>query len=290
MNNDDSISFVREKSVKSKVIGHNKFQIQLEELNEKFKICQENLQTSQKLNETLQDEITSLKNKNTLNKNTNLELNNVLNNLNINISKLTQKYTFLEDSTCIQINNLENDIKNINIENTKLTNLISDITLDKNSIYTKYNDIKSQYQTLLSNFVIKSNENIELQKLSSDISISNSLYKDTNFQLQTKLDSFILEFDKFNNDINRLHLQLQEKDNIIGILHFKYGKEFPNVNISTNITKEPIEENRIQEEHIQEEHIQEEYIEPIYTINSIEKEFKGIKISSNRGLKISKRI
>ena len=39
--------------------------------------------------------------------------------------------------------------------------------------------------------------------------------------------SFVLQFDKFSKDINKLNLQLQEKDNIIGILHFKYSKEFP---------------------------------------------------------------
>ena len=66
MNTDDSISFVREKSVKPKVIGHNKFQIKLEELNEKFNTCQENLQKYQQLNETLQNEIISLQNQNTL--------------------------------------------------------------------------------------------------------------------------------------------------------------------------------------------------------------------------------
>ena len=109
-----------------------------------------------------------------------------------------------------------------------------------------------------------------------------SLYKDTNLQLQTKLDSLILEIDKFTNDINMLHTELQDKDNIIGILHFKYGKEFPNVNIYKPITTDLIEEPHVYEPIT-------ESTEQVFTTNSIEKELNGIKISSNRGIKISKR-
>lgn len=285
--NQDSISFVRDQSIKPKVIGHNKIQIQLEELNDKFKTSQQNLTISQQLNETLQAEIISLKNENSTHQDTNFKLNNDLLTINQKYDSLKQKYTELNDSTKNTITDMENVNKSIFLENLSLTNNLSDTLLEKETINTKYNDLKSQYQTLLSNFVIKSDENINLTNSLNDTTITNSLYKDTNLQLQTELDSINLEIDKLKKQILDQNTQLQEKDNIIGILHFKYSKEFNIVDITTeNVENVIIENSEPYTEPITTEHVT---TEPVTSIKSIEKELKGIKISSNRGLKLSKR-
>ena len=91
----------------------------------------------------------------------------------------------------------------------------------------------------------------------------------------------------FYNLTNFLKIQLQEKDNIIGILHFKYGKEFPNINITIEDTSQESLQDPSQDPS--QEPLQEQDTSQISTTNSIEKGFKGIKISSNRGLKMSKR-
>lgn len=264
-----SISFVRENSIKPKVIGHNKIQIQLEELHIKFQTSQKTLDISQQFNDTLQDEYTFLKTQNNKNQDQILTLNNELVYLNKELDILKQKYTYLEESTKNNIIDMENEKKTICLENISLSNTISDFVLEKDIINTKYIDIKTQYQTLLSNFVIKSDENIILTNLLNDKTITCSLYIDTNLQLQIELDSINLEMDKLKKEIIYQNTQLQEKDNIIGILHFKYSKEYPNIDITIESTEisEPTE--TIFTEHI----------------NSIENVPKG----TYRGIKISKR-
>lgn len=293
--NQESISFVREHSIKPKFIGHNKYQIQLEELNEKFKISEDNLLNSENLNQTLQESIIFLKSQNNTLQESNLSLNNDLITVNKELNTLKKKYTDLEESTKICIIDMENVNKTIFQENLSLTNTISNILLEKDSFNTKYNDIKSQYQTLLSNFIIKSEQNINLTNTLNDTTTTCSLYKDTNLQLQTELDSINLQIDKLQKEILDKNTQLQEKDNIIGLLHFKYSKEFNYVDISNEPKLQINQEINSQEFNSQENISQEinsqeinstENLEPI---KSIEKSFKGIKMSSNRGLKIFKR-
>lgn len=276
MNNQESISFVREQSIKPKIIGHNKIQIKLEELNDKFKISEENLINSEKLNETLQAEIVFLKSQNDTLQDTHSVLNNKLFTANTELNTLKQKYTELEESTKISINDKENVNKTIFQENLTLSNTISDILLEKDSINTKYSDIKLQYQTLLSNFFIKSDENINLTNTLNDTTTMCSLYKDNNLQLQTELDSINLEINKLKQTILDQNTQLQEKDKIIGILHFKYSKEFDFINVEPTIEPSVIENV---------ETFTIENVEPIEPVKSIGKTFKGIKMSSNRGLK-----
>jgi hypothetical protein len=288
--NQESISFVRDHSIKPKVIGHNKFQIQLEELNDKFKNTEENLINSQKSNETLQAEIVLLKNENYKLQDTNSSLNNELIIVNTELKTLKQKYIDLEESMKISVNDKDNVNKTIFLENLSLTNNLSSLLSENETINTKYSDIKLQYQTLLSNFIIKSDENINLTNTLNDTTTMCSLYKDTNLQLQTELDSINLEMDKLKKEILLQNTKLQEKDNIIGVLHFKYSKEFNVIDITDT---EPTKINSLENEKFTTEinteiptDITTEITEPI---KSIEKELKGIKISSNRGLKLSKR-
>ena len=278
--NQESISFVREQSIKPKIIGHNKFQIQLEEFNNKFKISEENLLNSKKSNETLQDEIVFLKSENTTLQDTHSALNNKLFTVNTELNTLKQKYTDLEESAKISITDMENVNKTIFQEHLVLTNTISDTLLEKDSINTKYNDIKLQYQTLLSNFIIKSDENTNLTKTLNETITTCSLYKDTNLQLQTELDSINLEIDKLKGEILLQKTQLQEKDNIIGTLHFKYSKEFNVISITTD-KPSTIENVKL----VSTQNLEPSTIENLEPVKSIGKAFKGIKMSSNRGLK-----
>ena len=287
MNLDDSISFIRKESIKPKVIGHNKFQIQLKELNTKLKTTQQDFDISQQLNKNLQDEILFLKKQQNLHQDIHSTLHNDFISVNKEFDNLKQKYIDLDKSTKITIADFDNVNKKFFIENLELTNTISQISLEKDSINSKYNEIKIQYKTLLSNFNIKSNENTNLTNLLNETSTMCSLYKDTNLKLQTDLDSINLEINKIQNHNytiqSQLQSQLQLKDNIIGILHFKYGKEYKiditpeinNIDITPEINNIDITTTINSKKNTM--IIPTKNIQPIKTI---EKVLKGIKISS----------
>ena len=228
MNKEEKIiSFIRDASAKNKTVGHNKYQIQIQELNTNIE------QLTKQISE-LESENTELKNTIANLQENNLKYSNEINYLNtkINVSKdvidtLQYQLQEYQDSHKTQIADLINENDTVKSNHSDLLNRVAKINDNKDTLGIKYTEIKQQYKTLLDNFTIKTNENLKLTDLVNENQKTNLMYKENNLKLQTKVDFIKDSLDKILTVNLQLQNDLQSKDNVIGQLHLKYSKEQP---------------------------------------------------------------
>jgi len=208
----DTINFLNKINSSQKIIGHNKFQQKIEDLERELDIYKKyNTEQDMKINlfkKTISNLQTQLQEKsNQINSNQNTETiiyTEQINTLTSNLSLKSQENVKLLER--LHLLEMEIEYKNADFEKIKNEYIL---TLDKMSdLKQLYSSLDSNYQSQVND--IQRNKNIikELEnKLNLEATIKN--------KLETELSLLKTEVSEYRNNINNIKL---EKDNEISLL------------------------------------------------------------------------
>jgi len=270
MNSETTDEFVSNASMKPKNIGHNKFQIKILEANSQIEELSKNLEHKNNEIEQLKSIIDTSR----------LHLNEKESIIQILTNKL--------DMTSSELNNLTDDLHNFKLDTHDNINTyecdknqlineidalklnISDLHATNDELMLKYQNLKKQYQItldLLENKVQHNNELIHnIYNLTNELNI----YKDNCSKQLSDITSLKQELLEIYDINTALKLQISEKDDYVGQLHKKLAcQKIKVINIDTETDKS----------------ISSDTNDTIDTTQIS----RQIKVSSNRGIKISKR-
>ena len=277
--NIDNLDFVKNASIKSKVIGHNKFQLQLieangtiddlnvklEEKNKELELFKNNLRAFHLQIQEKNTEIAQLKEK--LNSTSN-SLDVVTRQMNtITLSSDQSQTKHQEDYLLLlsERSNLQNNILQLNKNNSENTD--------------KYNELKVKYQTILELLEDKSKDITELNTLQYNTLNELNLYKDLNSKKQLEIDMVKQELYSLNNENSVMKTRIFDLEDYSKDLTRQYSDYISSKKHSNLIENENVNENETVNETDNEtdnETVNE-------TVNA------GIKLTHKRGIKISKR-
>lgn len=256
----NDINFAKNASSTTKSIGHNKYQIEIQELK---------------------DTITELTSK-IKNKNDDLELfKNNLKDLHIQIQEKNMNLLDTSNQLTITTQNLydiTNKYNEIVILNDKNTNeykiqydcLINEkLQLHKNiscndenihNLLSKYNELKIKYQD---NIILLEKNSLETSNISllykNTINELN-LYKDLNLTKQNEIDTVKSQLITLNNELGELRLLIHKKDEYLKNFTKKYAYEKPTQQINEQQSNEQNEQqiNEQNEQQINEQNEQQQ--------------------------------
>lgn len=247
-------------------LGHNKYQLQVIELNETIIDLRQKLAINSDENLLFKNNISNLQielsNKNTIIDNLNINLNLLIENKDAKIDKLNQS---VESSQIIHRQSIGRLIYTIdNLDKLQDEFIIIQNLNKENDL--KYNEVKLKYQ----NTLIKLEDTINLNNTISECNIIVSkelnLYKELNLTKTNENDTLKLHILDYINQINIINRTLFEKDNYLKSLQKKYVNEKPIIAIQ-NQENNQIKDNKDNNDNI-------DLIE---------------KISFKRGLKMSRK-
>lgn len=292
MNNDTGDDFASNASMKSKTIGHNKYQIKILEANSQI----------EELTKNLQDK--------------NTEVEQLRCNINTSIMNLNEKDTIIQilsnklDMTSTDLNNLMDDLhtfkldahNNINSyeynnnilinERDTLKSTINNLQSTNDELTLKYQDIKKKYQITLDLLEIKVQNNNELSDKIYNLTNELNIYKDNCSKQLSDITSLKQELLDLYDTNTALKSHVTQKDDYIGQLHKKLTCQ--KIKLVKTDNQSNGESNEEREEKSNEEGNRENNREGITeNIDNNQTDVlntnRQIKVSSNRGIKISKR-
>ena len=218
---DKIISFVRDASSKSKNIGHNRFQMEIKDLNKSIDILNQQ-------NTSLTNEKDNLETENKKYLSNIDNSNDQVNELKVVITKLQGQLALQQNLHQTHVEEIINYNDNLNIEKENLKskhqNLINEIDFVKetnDNINNKYLEVKEKYKTLLDNFTLKTNQNLQLTETLTQVQMELLMYKENNSKLQIEIDFIKDSLDKIRFVNLQLQKDLKSKDDTIGQLHKK---------------------------------------------------------------------
>jgi chromosome segregation ATPase len=237
----DNVDFVKNASVKSKQIGHNKFQLQLieangtiddlnvklEEKNKELELFKNNLRAFHLQIQEKNTEIAQLKEK--LNSTSNL-LDVVTTQMNtISISSDQDQTKHQEDYLLLlsERNTLQNNILQLNKNNSE--------SMDK------YNELKVKYQTTLELLENKSKDITDLNTLQYNTLNELNLYKDLNSKKQSEIDTVKQELYSLNNENSVLKTRIFDLEDYSKDLTRQYS-DYISSKKQIKSNKEPVNE------------------------------------------------
>lgn len=220
-----AIHFAQTASMKQKVYGHNKFQLQIQEANS----------TIERLNTDINEKNAEMN----LFKNNIQQLNLQLQQKNIEIHLLNEKlqgtndkYDMLYDdfNTFKQSRNDSDNIMEIeyaNIINEKiiLQDTVSQLTSSSHDLTSKYGDLKQKYQTTLDLMEQKDSTHKALLDIHESTTDELNLTKEINTRQISELDTLKQELQASRTENNSLKTKLSEKDACLKDLHKKFELE-----------------------------------------------------------------
>jgi chromosome segregation ATPase len=282
MENDNSETFVSNASSRSKSFGHNKFQIQLQDANNKI----EELDTSihekntelELFKNNMRDFHLQLQTKNTEISQLKEEVNSYKNNLEL----LTFDFNKLQTNNQNDEVNLEKKHNILHDENLHLANTITLLNKTQNEMTEKYNDLKTKYQNTLELLEKKSNSHSTLLSTHNDNLNELNLLKELNLRQEKEIETIKQELFLSKNETSVLKTQLFEKDISLGQLHKKLALE--KYTIRGKIIEQPTYTSPDTEQLLQTQ--EEQSLEPDNLNTNYS---RPVKITTQRGVKLSKR-
>lgn len=287
---EENLSFVSNASNRPKSYGHNKYQLQLQEANDKIEqlnnIIKEKNDELELFKNNLRSFHMQLQDKNTT-------IDTLTNELNINKTSLeTVTFDFnklkLEKDNC-DTSSAESHMK-LYDENMELKSTIQSLHKTNNETVTKYNDLKVKYQTTLDLLEKKGSEYNSLEETNRNLSNELNLKSDLNMTQLSEIEILKEEVIQTRNELTLLKTQLYEKDIMIGELNKKMALE--KYRIRGKITHNHFmvnsdEQDQYTEQEQEQVQDQEQNEEPIQQESL--KASRTAKITTQRGVKLSRR-
>lgn len=276
---EDNTSFVSNASSRSKSFGHNKFQIQLQEANDRIESLEQLVKDKDNELQLFKDNMRTfhlqLQDKN-------LEITQLKSDLSKykdNIETLTFDLNKLSVDKTSDTSNLNEKCSLLHDENVHLLSTIDQLHKYKNETTDKYNDLKSKYQITLDLLEKKSQEFTSLTSKYEDTYNELNLLKELNLKQEKEIDIVKQELFQSKNETSVLKTQLFEKDISLGELHKKLALE--RYTIRGKIIEQPIQDK--QPEILDEKEQEPEPSEQELITN------RSVKITTQRGVKVSRR-
>ena len=264
----DTEQFLQNASSKTKQIGNNKYQEQINTLNTKILELLSNIETkNQELDlfkRNFSDMQLQFQEKNIQI----LESSNQISKLEVENQAFNNNIFNLNNTILSLSNNIENNIQKNQNEKDQYINSLNQVTHNKNDLQTRFDDIKIKYKQTLSQLDIKI---YELENLSKDHTINIrefNLEKQLSKSTNKELDSIKEELSVAHNQTKLLQITLEEKEK--SLIHIDSQLKDVMTRMENNIFKFKISEPIVHE-------IKSDSTDTVDTM----------KIS--RGLKVSKR-
>jgi chromosome segregation ATPase len=279
MNSETTDEFVSNASMKPKNIGHNKFQIKIVEANSQIEELSKNLEDKNNEIEQLKSIIDTSR----------LHLNEKESIIQILTNKL--------DMTSSELNNLTDDLHNFKLDTHDNINTyecdknqlineidalklnVSELNATNEELSLKYQDLKKKYQITLDLLETKAQHNDDLTNNIYNLTNELNIYKDNCSKQLSDITSLKQELLEIYDINTTLKFQISEKDDYLGQLHKKLACQkikVINIDTETDNTSTSISSDT-------------KYIYDTNDTIDTTQISRQIKVSSNRGIKISKR-
>lgn len=288
--NEEHIDFVQNASSKSRNIGHNKFQLQLQEanstivsLNEKISEQNAELELFKNNMKTLQIQLQG--------KTTDIAiLNGQLADLTNRFNKVNTEFEMYKQNSQDFTYEIDNDKSKLLFENAELSANMESLKTTLENTNVKYEELKNKYQLTLTLLDSKTNAYKDLSTNYDNTVNEMNLYKELNQKQLSSIDLLKEELEACRNENSILRTRIFEKDAYLGELNKKYalqqqslrGKK--NTSVFKNTEEEVLDE--IIEEHSTQE---EEQINDNIDLNVVNITSRPVKVAGQRQLKVSRR-
>lgn len=271
----DVNSFIANASSKSKIIGHNKYQIQLQEANKTIEELKQNLNDKdtelELLKKNMREFHIKFQEKNIETSKLKEQLDSSENNLKtltIDISK----FKSLKEQDQLYIINKCNTLQ---YENIDLSNAIINLNKMYNEYIDKYNELKLKYQITFELLEKKSNSYDILETTNQDLLNELNLLKELNLKKDEEINTIKQEFLSSQKETTLIKTELYEKDILLGELHKKLELQ------KHTIRGKYIIQSESEQQELEQEQTQEQEQENFTS--------STVQIKARRGVKLSKR-
>lgn len=284
---EEHIDFVQNASSKSRNIGHNKFQLQLQEANSQI----------ESLNTTISGQSAELdlfkNNMKTLqlqlqSKTSDIAvLNGQLSDLTNRFNRVNTEFQMYKQNSQEFTYEIDNDKVKLMCENTTFRENITSLQSSLDNTNIKYEELKNKYQLTLTLLDSKTNSYKDLMTEHDNIINELNLYKELNQKQQNTIDLLKNELEASNNETSILRTRIFEKDAYLGELNKKFALQQNSLRgrkINANVAS--TEEEVIEE--VIEETLEEETNDNI-DLNVVNITSRPIKVTGQRELKMSRR-
>jgi chromosome segregation ATPase len=218
----EDIDFVQVASSKSKNIGHNKFQAQLQEANEQIDnlqsiIDEKNAELELFKNNMREFQLQMQK------KNIDIAmLHGQVSDLTNRFSKLNIEFeSYKQDSNQVTQDTDNDKLQLINL-NKGLNEQVTSLTTDLENTSSKYEELKNKYQLTLTLLDSKTNEYKAVSLDYDNVTNELNLYKELNSKQLSTIDMLKEELQASQNESSILRTRIFEKDTYLGELNKKY--------------------------------------------------------------------
>lgn len=288
-------NFIKSASSKEKVIGHNKYQLQIKDLQLNMERLENELNIKNNEINLIKENLSSLQLQNQELNIKNSELSNNVLKLEFE-SESTQvkiEQTTLHSSALVQ---QEDDNSTLLEENSQFQIIISELQYNYDILSQKYSDLKQKYQSSLNtiedNIFNINNLNTLIKTTDNKLKLHEELCTTKDNEIKTLKQAIL----KLNNDTSELKTIIFEKDSHLKqIVRNNHLRPINNVGIERNISSVKINNTTVlqQDEKISSgntitelnhplrdprKNVSVEHKQPIkiYNNNSLQKQKKGI--------------
>lgn len=235
---DTEINFVKNATLTSKSIGHNKYQVEIKNLTENIKeltnfLTQKNFEivnfktTIEELQTNMQDIILNF-----------TQTKEALEEKDKELQTLIAELKTLKETHLKEITTHQEKHESSLFENKTLVDKHEKLAEQVNTTIDKYNELKSKYQSSLQLLEERTTENSN--KTTENTKIKEELYlqNDLNNSLKTQVETVINELGVSKNETAILRTLIHEKDTYLGQLQKKYAYETPTVQTLPTVIEE----------------------------------------------------
>lgn len=228
LNNQDN--FIENFITKEKVFSHNKYQLQIKDLELNIQRIQQELLSKNDEIDLFKNNLTSLQLKNQELNNLNLQLSNNYENHDIKLSEINDLNQILVENNFNSSSNINTTIEQLSNENNTFLITISQLQSDTNILSQKYDDLKQKYQSTL-NIVEDKISYINLLNISNkNINNKINLYEELILTKDKEIDILKKSVLKTDNDNSELKTIIFEKDSHLRqLVQNNYSRPINNV-------------------------------------------------------------
>lgn len=283
----EDIDFVQTASAKSKSIGHNKFQVQLQEANVTIENLQSILDEKNSELELFKNNMREFQSQ-IQTKNTDISiLNNQLSDLTNRFNKLNTEFETYKHNSQQFTSDIDNDNLQITDLNKSLHEKVLSLNSELDNTSLKYEELKNKYQLTLILLDKKTNECKDTYLSYENVNNELNLYKELNTKQQTTIDMLTNELQAAQNESAVLRTRIFEKDAYLGELNKKIALQQQSLRGKKSNTSDESGSSQVKEELEQpEQPPQEQPIIPPENIVNINN--RQIKVTEKK-IKVSRR-
>ena len=262
------VEIYKKDSLRTKKFGHNKYQDEIKTLKTTLDNLEDKLKQKTDEVELFKSNITCIQLESQQKSSLIVKLNDELRDIQNNLEALENNNKIITMNSTKTSSEVLLNLDKISSENENLKDTLQTLDQSYRSLSYKYSELKHRYQTTLAKFISKTQDCSIIEEKLKNLQDQCNLHQDTNQSLQVDIATLKNELESANNTISNLKSEMFEKNTALGNLNLKLNREIRPT-----------------------ENIKEEYAEVhnSSTSTSTSTSCREVKVTSGRGLKLSKR-